>query len=701
MKRRDFLLATGAVGLVLWFPLEGSLQAQETERTAARPGYPKDFNAYLRIGPDDRVTCLVGKVELGQGAMTALAMLLAEELDVTLDRVDMVMGDTDLCPWDMGTFGSLSIWQFGPVLRGAAAEARAVLLQMAAETWSVPAERLQVKDGVISVIGDPKTQVSYGQLVQGRRIERHLEKVTVKPVSAFRLVGKSAARKDALEKVTGRAKYAADIGLPGTLHACVLRPPVHGAKLQRVETGAAERMPGVRIVRDGDLLAALHERPDLATRARQVIKADFSHPEPGPDDTSIFNHLLKTAPPAQLVYEAGDLRAGERQATRTLEATYLNSYVAHAPIETHSAVAQFVDGKATVWASTQAPFIVRTEVARALGLPAQKVRVITPYVGGGFGGKSSGPQAVEAARLARAAGVPVQVVWDRAEEFFHDTFRPAAVVKLRAGLSASGKITFWDGQVVGAGEREAKPFYAIPHQRTTSAGSWQGGNPPGMHPFGVGAWRAPSANTNGFARESHIDALAALAGRDPLAFRQDNLSDPRMTRVLNQVAERFRWTPMPAPSGRGMGLACAVYRGTYVAAMAEVAVDKATGQVQVKRVVLAQDMGVVVNPDGALQQLEGCITMGLGYALLEEVRFKGGDVLEKNFDTYGIPRFSWLPKIETILIDNPEVPAQGGGEPAITVMGALLANAIHDAVGVRLFQLPMTPDRIKAGLPHG
>jgi CO/xanthine dehydrogenase Mo-binding subunit len=222
-----------------------------------------------------------------------------------------------------------------------------------------------------------------------------------------------------------------------------------------------------------------------------------------------------------------------------------------------------------------------------------------------------------------------------------------------------------------------------------------------MHPFGVGPWRAPSANTNGFARESHIDALATLAGRDPLAFRLENLSDPRMTRVLNQVAERFRWAAKPAPSGRGVGLACAVYRGTYVAAMAEVAVDKATGQVQVKRVVMAQDMGVVVNPDGALQQVEGCITMGLGSALSEEVRFKGGDVLEKNFDTYGIPRFSWLPKIETILIDNPDVPAQGGGEPAITVMGALLANAIHDAIGVRLFQLPMTPARIKAALAHG
>lgn len=698
MRRRDFLKTAGTVGLVLWFPWEGALQAQETERTAARPGYPSDFNAYLKIGADGRVACFVGKVELGQGSMTALAMLAAEELDVALDQVDMVMGDTDLCPWDMGTFGSLSIWQFGPVLRGAAAEARAILLQMASEKLGVPAARLQVQNGLVSVIGDDRLRVAYGELVRGQRIERHLEKVPLKPVSAFRTVGRPAARKDAREKVTGRAVYAADVRLPGMLHARILRPPAHGARLKSVDASAAEAMPGVRVVREGDLLAVLHERPDLAVRAMAGIKAVFDRPASALDEKTIFEHLLKTAPEAKVVGTAGDLLAGEREASQVFEETYLNSYVAHAPLETHTALAQVTDGKVTVWASTQAPFIVRTEVARALGLPAQKVRVITPFVGGGFGGKSSGPQAVEAARLARIVGKPVQVAWNRAEEFFHDAFRPAAVVKLRSGLSRTGKIAFWEGRVVGAGEREAQPFYAIPHQRTTSAGSWQGGNPPGMHPFAVGPWRAPSANTHGFARESHIDLMASRAGLDPLAFRLNNLTDPRMIRVLKAAAERFGWVPKPAPSGRGVGLACAVYRGTYVAAMAEVAVDRATGRVQVARVVMAQDMGVIVNPDGVLQQMEGCIIMGLGSALTEEVRFKGGEILEKNFDAYEIPRFSWLPRIDTLLIDNPAVPAQGGGEPAITVMGALLANAIHDAAGVRLRQLPMTPARIKGAL---
>jgi CO/xanthine dehydrogenase Mo-binding subunit len=290
---------------------------------------------------------------------------------------------------------------------------------------------------------------------------------------------------------------------------------------------------------------------------------------------------------------------------------------------------------------------------------------------------------------------------DRAEEFFYDSFRPAAVVKIRSGVTGDGKMVLWDCQVWGAGDREAKPFYDIPHQRARSAGGWMGGNPPGMHPFAVGPWRAPSVNTNTFARESHIDILANKAGRDPLEFRLSHLSDKRMRRVLDAAAKQFGWKPGRTPSGRGVGVACGIYSGTYVATMAEVAVDKGAGRVQVKRVVCAQDQGVTVNPDGSRQQMEGSITMGLGYALTEEVHFKGGEVLERNFDTYQIPRFSWLPKIETILIDNPEEPASGCGEPPIINMGAVIANAIYDAVGARLLQLPITPERIKEALKRG
>jgi isoquinoline 1-oxidoreductase len=700
INRREFLQLAGT-GLFIFFATDPMAAFQEPSRLSGRPSYPTDFNAYLRIGSDGRVTCFVGKVELGQGSKTALAQLAADELDVALDSVDMIMGDTDLCPWDMGTFGSLSIRQFGPVLRGAAAEARAVLLQMSADYLHLPAvEHLRVKDGVVTYAQDEHKSVSYARLVEGKRIERHLEKVPVKPVTAFTVIGKAPRRKDALEKVTGKARYAADMTPPGTLHARILRPPAHGATLKDLDTAVAEKVPGVRVIHDDEMIAVLHEQPDIADRALGLIRARFEPPQPSEDDRTIFDHLLKAAPPLQMVDEKGSLAEGEKLATRVVEETYLNSYVAHAAMETHSAVATIEAGKLTVWASTQTPFPVRQQLAQAVGFAPENVRVITPYVGGGFGGKSASRQAVEAARLAKITGKPVQVVWDRAEEFFYDTFRPAAVVKIRSGLNDAGKLLLWDYRVYCAGEREARQFYDIPHQRTQSSGGWGGGNPSGLHPFAVGPWRAPSVNTNTFARESHIDILASKLSRDPLEFRLTHLSDPRMRRVLLAATGQFGWKPAPAPSGRGVGLACAIYLGTYVATVAEVTVNKSTGNVDVKRVVCAQDQGVTVNPDGSRQQIEGSITMGLGYALAEEVRFKDGAVLDRNFDSYQIPRFSWLPRIETILIENPETPASGCGEPPIVTLGAVVANAIFDATGARLRQLPMTPARLKAALPQ-
>ena len=698
MKRRDFLKATGLTGLFILFRTEALAAPQLVPTRPA--GYPMDFNAYLRIGADGRVGCSVGKVEMGQGNTTSLAMLAAEELDVPLDRVDMLMGDTDLCPWDGGTGGSLSIWQFGPVLCAAAAEARAVLLQLASERIGVPADRLEVKAGVVSAQGDPSRQVTYGDLVQGRRIERHLANVKPKPVSAHTLVGTSAPRKDAREKVTGAARFSADQKLPGTLHACIVRPPTHGMTLRSADTSAAERLPGVRVIRDGTLVAVLHAFPDQARKALALVKASFDGTPMALDDRTIYGHLAGRLGTAKVSVQEGDLEAAAAHAASLLEADYRNAYVAHAPIEPHSAVARWQDGRMTVWAGVQAPFRVKTQVAEALGLPAQKVRIITPHIGGAFGGKAAGPQAVEAARLAWKAGAPVQVVWDRREEFFLDTFRPAAVVRIRAGLDPAGRIAFWDCRVAGTSDREAEIGYVLPAKRFASTGDSGdlGTSGTGLHPFATGAWRAPAANTNVFARESHMDSLAARAKVDPLAFRLRHLDDPRVIRVLKAAAEKFGWVAGVAPSGRGVGVAVGAWRGTLAAAMAEVAVDRATGQVRVKRVVLAQDMGLVINPDGARQQMEGAITMGLGYALSEGIRFKDGRILDENFDTYPIPRFSWLPAMETVLVANPELQAQGGGEPPIVCMGAVLANAVFDAVGARMLELPMTPERVLAAI---
>ncbi|HKJ81748.1 MAG TPA: molybdopterin cofactor-binding domain-containing protein, partial [Ignavibacteriaceae bacterium] len=335
----------------------------------------------------------------------------------------------------------------------------------------------------------------------------------------------------------------------------------------------------------------------------------------------------------------------------------------------------------------------KEEVADALGIPEKNVRIIPPFLGGGFGGKSRNLQIIEAAKLAKLSGKPVQVAWTREEEFFFDSFRPAAVVKIKSGVNKDGKISSWDYKVYFAGERGSIEFYNIPNTKTTVYGSNWGGVP-GAHPFATGAWRAPANNTNTFARESQIDMMAAKAGIDPLEFRLNNLKDETMRGVLKAAAKKFGWKPAKTPSGRGYGIACGIDAGTSVAAIAEVEVNKKNGNVKVKRVVCAQDMGLSINPEGAAIQMEGCITMGLGYALREDIHFRGGDILDLNFDTYEIPRFSWLPEIETVIIDNKNAAPQGGGEPAIVIMGAVVANAIFDAAGARVKQLPMDPERV-------
>jgi len=694
LSRREFLKAVGG-GIIVFFSV-GDLTAQERRP----PGFqelPADFNAFLRIGADGRVTCFTGKIEMGQGIITSLAQMLADELDVSLDAVNMTMGNTDLCPWDMGTFGSRTTRFFGPPLREAAAEARAILIQLAAEHLHLSESQLTVKEGVVVDKNDSGNRVTYAELAKGKSIEKHLsKKPTLKNVSEFSIVGKPALRKDAWAKVTGKGQYAGDVRIPGMLCAKILRPPVHGAKLKSVDTSALAEDKEIKVVQEQDLIAVLHLYPDVAELALSKIKANFDLPEAKVNPKTIFQHLLSVAPEGEVVAQGGDIREGEKVTREAFESTYLNYYVAHATIETHTALARVEKDRVTVWASTQRPFGAKEEVAQALKIPPGSVQVITPFVGGGFGGKSQNRQIVEAARLSKLAGRPVQVAWTREEEFFYDTFRPAAIVKIRSGVTEANQIAYWDFDVYFAGPRGAEQFYDIPHHRELSHGHYTG--IPGAHPFGTGPWRAPGSNTNTFAKESHIDLMAAKLKMDPLEFRLKNLRDQRMTKVLKAAAEKFGWAASPAPSGRGFGVACATDAGAYVATMAEVEVDQGSGKVRVKRIVCAQDMGLAINPEGAQIQMEGGLMMGLGYTLTEEVRFNGGKILDRNFDTYEIPRFSWLPKIETLLIENPEIPPAGGGEPPIVCMGGVIANAIFDATGARLFELPMTPERIKNAL---
>ncbi|MDH7570509.1 MAG: molybdopterin-dependent oxidoreductase, partial [Armatimonadota bacterium] len=489
-------------------------------------------------------------------------------------------------------------------------------------------------------------------------------------------------------KVTGAAKYAGDIRLPGMLYASILRPPAHGARLRRADVSAAEKLPGVRVVQEGDLVACLAAQPDVAAKALSLVKGEWDPAPAGLNDENIYDHLIRTAGEPRTAAQGGDLEAGARLAAQVFDETYYNAYVAHSPMEPHTAVCHIEGERVTVWAGTQRPFGCKDEVAQTLGIPPERVRVITPFVGGGFGGKSNNRQAIEAARLAKATGRPVMVAWTREEEMFYDTYRPAAVVKIRSGIDREGRIVLWDYLVYNAGDRGAPQFYTIPHHRTRSVS--------GQSPLATGAWRAPGNNSNTFAREQQIDLMAAKAGIDPVEFRLRNLApDAPARRVLEAVVQLFGYRPAKTPSGRGIGVAVGTDVGTWVAHIAEVEVDRATGKVRVKRVACAQDMGRCVNPVGALMQMEGCITMGLGYCLSEGIRFRDGQILTRNFDTYPIPRFSDLPKIETTLVGSIEDQPHGGGEPAIICMGAVIANAIHDAIGKRIYHLPMTPDRVK------
>ena len=695
MPRRDFFKILGG-GIFIFFRPWGALDLSGTPAVLAR-GVPKDYNAFLRIAEDGTITCYTGKIEMGQGIITSLPQMMADELNVSVEKIKIIMGDTDICPWDQGTWGSQSTRIFGQLMRTATAEARGALMELGSAKLGVPVSQLIVKDGVVTDTKDPKKTVSYAQLAEGKRIEKFLDvKPSMEDFTKYKEIGKSYNRKDSLLKVTGEAKYTGDMKLPGMVFARILRPPSHATKLTSVDYSAAEKIAGTKVVRDGDFIAVLNESRDKADEAIVKVKAEYSFKELPVNDKTIYEYMVKADSTVTSVKSTGDIEAGQKLCDKVFDSEYHDPYVAHVAIETHSALAQLENGKMTVWAATQSPFGLREGIMRELGMAADKVRVITPFVGGGFGGKGEFQQGVEAAKIAKLSGKPVMLVWTREEEFFYDTFHPAGVIKVKSGIDKTGLIKFWDYNVFYSGTRGADALYEIPNIHISHHSQKNGSSP--VHQFGTGAWRAPNNNTNTFAREVQIDVMAAAAGMDPLEFRMKNLKDEHLLGCLKAVADKFGYVPGKAPSGRGIGVAIGSDAGAWVAHIAEVKVDKKTGKVEVVRITCAQDMGLCINPEGATIQMEGCITMGLGYTLGEEVLFEGGKILTLSLDAYKIPLFSWLPKIETVILDRKNEPPQGGGEPAIIAIGAVVANAIFDATGARLYRMPMTPERVLEAL---
>ena len=689
--RREFLKKLGG-GIIVIFSLGELSMLQGWSQNDTEEMV--DFNAFLRVKEDGRVDCYTGKIEMGQGVITSLAQALSEELEIPIKSVDMIMGDTDLCPYDAGTWGSLTTRFADPVLRAAAAEAREILIDLAAQQLGVPNEMLEAVDGTVVMKNDRSQKISYAELTKGKKIIQSLQKrPEIKKSKDFKIIGKPVISLDAEAKVAGRAKYSGDIKLPGMVYATIVRPPAYGSQKIQVDASGLDVFEGVEMVEDGNLIAVVHADPEVANRAAKKLNVTWEEPEVKADNETIFEYFEKNITQSKVFEEGGSLNDGKEGSKTLIEANYHDGYKAHASIETHTATCYFEDDKLIMWASTQTPFGTREELAKTFDMPLEKVHIKQIFLGGGFGGKIYNRQAVEAAKISKSVGKPVQLAWSRREEFMYDMFRPAALMKVASGVDNNGKLKLWNFDIYCAGTRGTKLFYDIPNNRTRIF------NDRDIHPFGTGAWRAPGNNSTTFARESHIDATAYAAGIDALKFRLNNMKDQNMYATLKLAAETFGWGREKS-EGHGYGIALGADAGTLVAIIAEVHVDKKTGVVQPIKVVCAQDMGQVVNPHGAKVQTEGGITMGLGYSLYEDIMFKGGQVKSRNFKNYKIARFSNTPKIECVFIDKMDSKPQGGGEPAIVCTGGAIANAVFDACGARVNRMPVTPERILEALQN-
>lgn len=691
VDRRDFLKLAGG-GIVVCLVLGDALGQQRGQGRGRGFGgnVPQELSAWLHISEKGEVTVYTGKVEIGQNSRTSLSQAVAEELRLPVTAVRLVMADTDLVPFDMGTAGSGTTPRMAPQLRRVAAAARELLLDLAAERANVERGSLIVADGKVTH-PPSKRSLSFGELTQGKKLTKTVSAdVSTTPAGNWKVAGTSIPKVDARAFVTGAHKYASDVSLPGMLHGKVLRPATLNATLASVNLKGAEAMPGVIVVRDGEFIGVAAPNERLAEQAVGAIQAEWKS-SPQPSDKDLFE-FLKASPAAgqsrggRSNPSQGSLAQGLAAADHKLQATYTIAYIAHAPLEPRVAVAQWQDGKLTVWTGTQMPFRVRGDLARAFGLPQEQVRVIVPDMGSGYGGKHTGEAAVEAARLAKAAGKPVKLVWTREEEFTWAYFRPAGVIEVTSGVQKDGTMTAWEFHNYNSGGSAIRPPYDIPHQQNE------------FHtvrsPLRQGSYRALAATANHFARESHIDDLAHAVGLDPLEFRLKNLKEPRLRAVLEAAAKQFGWGKSKPASEHGFGVAGGTEKGSYVATCAEVAVDRSSGKVQVVRLVTAFECGAIVNPDHLKNQVEGAVIMGLGGALFEAIRFADGKILNAGFSRYRVPRFSDIPLLETVLLDRKDLPSAGAGETPIVAVAPAIGNAIFQATGKRLRSLPMAPNGV-------
>jgi CO/xanthine dehydrogenase Mo-binding subunit len=731
LTRRAFTSSLGAI--VVAFSLDPkSALAQQPAKLPGSLDNNRKLDAWLRINADGTATVFTGKIELGQGILTALSQIAAEELDLPLTRISMISGDTGRTPNEGMTAGSQSIENSGTALRLASAEVRGILLELAAKQFGVVADTLTVADGVISTSDGRK--VSYGELATTVDLNREASgKTAPKPVATHKIVGKSIPRQDIPPKVTGGIAYVQDLRLPGMVHGRVVRPPRYGAKLESVDDAKALALPGVQaVVRDGSFLGVIAEREEQAIKARQVLasSAQWSGGTELPDPKNLYAHLKSLPSKDSVISEKQSMLLAS---ARVVEATYTKPYMAHGSIGPSAAVAQLQDGKLTVWTHSQGVFPLRQELVRTLKMPAANIRCIHTEGSGCYGHNGADDVALDAALLARATpGKPVRLQWMRDDEFAWEPYGAAMVMQAKASLSPEGRIVDWNydlwsnthstrplgtkganllaawylaepdkqgppeglPQPAGGGDRNAVPLYDFPSQRVVHHFITE-------MPLRVSALRTLGAYANIFALESFMDELALAAGADPVAFRLAHMKDPRARAVIEAAARLAGWKEGEKSDGnKGRGIAFAKYKNLacYVAVVADVEVDRTTGVVRVPRTYAATDAGLIINPDGLINQIEGGIIQSASWTLKEEVRFDKNGILARDWASYPILTMPEVPKVQVELINRPTERSLGAGEGSQGPAVAAIANAFANATGKRLRELPFTPERVKAAL---
>lgn len=675
--RRTFFKLLGSGILIACVVRNAVAQEAPRGRRGAGARRPQEIGAWLHIGEDGLITVFTGKTEVGQNIRTSLTQVVAEELRAPVSSIRLVMADTELVPYDAGTFGSRTTPDMAQQLRRVAAAARETLIALAADQQKAERTAFTVAEGKVKQNANGQT-FGFGQLTKGQKLMKTVEsEITVTPADKWTVLGTSIPKVDGADFVNGKHKYSSDVKLPGMLHGKMVRAHTLKAKLASADTKAAEAMTGVTVVRDENFIGVVAPDPLTADRAAKAVKAEWTT-EPQISHSELFDHLRKTGRNAPAPNNTA-AKEGEQK----VSATYTIAYIAHAPLEPRAAVAEWKGDKLTVWTGTQRPFGIRSDLAQAFRIPEDRVRVIVPDTGSGYGGKHRVATAIEAARLAKAAGKPVKLVWTREEEFTWAYFRPAGVIDVTGTVNAEGRITSWDFHNYNSGGSSIRMLYDVPGAKTEfhSASS----------PLEQGSYRALAATANTFARESHIDDLARAAKIDPLEFRLENLKDERLRTVLTAAAEKFGWAKAKSDEQRGFGIAGGSEKDSYVATCCEMAIDKKTGKVSVVRVVQAFECGAVLNPDDLKNQNEGSIVMGIGGALFEAIQFKDGKILNPRFSDYRVPRFSDTPKIEMVLVDKKNSSSKGGGETPIIGIAPAIRNAILAATGKPLRSMPLSP----------